>query len=57
MKRIKVQILSTFKDYLKYVSLDYKNLRGILLASLIFMPTSIQLFVPRKWYENEQKAP
>jgi hypothetical protein len=56
MKRIKVQILSPFRDYLKYVSLDYKNLRGILLASSIFMPKSIQLYVARKWYENEQKA-
>jgi Glycosyltransferases involved in cell wall biogenesis len=49
-------IKANFRDYLKYVSLDYKNLRGILLASLIFMPKSIQLYVARKWYEKEQKA-
>jgi glycosyltransferase involved in cell wall biosynthesis len=47
---------ANFSDYLKYVSLDYKNLRGILLASLIFMPKFIQLYVARKWYEKEQKA-
>jgi len=47
---------ANFRDYLKYVSLDYKNLKGILLASLIFMPKSIQLYVARKWYEKEQKA-
>jgi len=48
---------ANFSNYMKYVSLNYKNLRGILLASLIFMPKSIQLYVARKWYENEQKAP
>jgi len=47
---------ANFSDYMKYVRLDYKNLRGILLASLIFMPKSIQLYVTRKWYEKEQKA-
>jgi len=45
-----------FRNYTKYISLDYKNLIGILLASLIFMPKSIQLYVARKWYEKEQKA-
>jgi hypothetical protein len=34
-------------DCMKYVILDYKNLEGILLASLIFMPKSIQLYVAR----------
>jgi glycosyltransferase involved in cell wall biosynthesis len=48
---------ATFRDFLKYISLNYKNLKGILLASLIFMPTPIQLYVARRWYEKEQKAP
>jgi hypothetical protein len=47
---------ANFSDCMKYVSLDYKNLRGILWASLIFMPKSLQLYVTRKWYENEQRA-
>jgi len=38
---------ANFRNCLKYVSLDYKNLRGILLASLIFMPKSVQLYVAR----------
>jgi hypothetical protein len=47
---------ANFNDCMKYVSLNYKNLKGILLASLIFIPKSIQVYVARKWYENEQKA-
>ena len=47
---------ANFRDYMKFVNLDCKNLIGILLASLIFMPKSVQLYVARKWYEKEQKA-
>jgi hypothetical protein len=47
---------ANFNDYMEYVSLYYKNTREILLASLIFMHKSIQLYVARKWYENDQKA-
>jgi hypothetical protein len=47
---------ANFNDYMKYVSLYYRNTREILLASLIFRPKSIQLYVARKWYENDQKA-
>lgn len=46
---------ASFGDYLKYVSIDYKNIKGILLASLIFMPKPVRLYVARKWYEKEQK--
>ena len=51
-KRYKVSLI----DYLKYVSFDYKNIKGILLSSLIFMPKPIQLYFARKWYEKEQKT-
>jgi glycosyltransferase involved in cell wall biosynthesis len=47
---------ASFGDYLKYVSLNYKNIKGILLASLIFMPKPVRLYVARKWYEKEQKT-
>jgi len=50
------QYKANLSDYIKYLSLDYKNFREILLASLIFMPKSIQIYVARKWYENELKT-
>jgi hypothetical protein len=47
---------ANFGDYVKYVSLDYKNLRGILLASLSLCLSPFNYTSQGSGYEKEQKA-